>query len=267
MVMKIEKGKFYRTRDGRKATIYKIEKMLYSDEHLAYYTTEEGHDEVVYASNGRGNDINGKDHPVDLIAEWQDEPKKEISDMSEVKFKVGDRVKSVSGDVYDKNWDNVIIHQIDEDGTANCIWGRQNGVGDGGLFNKNMIELIPSIPEPNTKWVFNDGQDFVVRVVGFNEEGFIVLEVLKSAERNLNKVGSYFTFENEPEKFGEFYKPWVEKPKSVTGYARIERDLRTGEILVWAEGHATEEAACNHFDSGEGSYELLDVVKVEWEQP
>lgn len=259
--MKIESGKFYKTRDGRKVGPMK----RWSYGWLAGSGRINASDHIDWYEEGNYNYTHYPASPNDLIAEWQDEPKKEISDMGEVKFKVGDRVKSVSGQDYDKNWDNVIIHRIDEDGTALCIWGRQNGVGDEGLFNKNMIELIPSTPEPNTKWVFNDGQDFVVRVVGFNDKGQIVLEALSNYGRF--NVGLYFTFENESEKFGEFYKPWVEKPKSVTGYARIERDLRTGEILVWAEGHETEEASRNHFDSGEGSYELLDVVKVEWEQP
>lgn len=63
--MKLEVGKFYRTRDGRK-----VEITLYDDKSGDYPIF--GSDSVWRTNTGR--DWPGQDSSKDIIAEWQDEP-------------------------------------------------------------------------------------------------------------------------------------------------------------------------------------------------
>ncbi len=127
------------------------------------------------------------------------------------------------------------------------------------LFTKKI-----TTPEPNTKWVFNDGQDFVVRVVGFNDKGQIVLETL--SDEGSYELGEYFSFEGGNENFGKFYKPWVEKPKSLVGYVSVVKEIGTGRLDFDGSVFDTEQEARDGFDSWDGAWELVDVVKVEWSE-
>lgn len=272
--MKIEIGKTYRTRDGRK-----IGPIIRTDEYSYEWPFTVEHEFSVDGILGKAWKANGSysqdasefaaETSGDLIAEWQDEPKKEISDMSEVKFKIGDFIrkplagwnkqgyevaKIVGSLVYLKPYpDSSSIHSYDI--------GRSE-------WEIVKSEANTSVPEFGTKWVFNDGQDFVVRVVGFNDKGQFVLEAL--VDQNYVgdfKKGEYFTFENEPEKFGEFYKPWVEKveKQKIVGYVTVVKNVGTGHIDFDASVFDTEQEARDGFDSWDGAWKLFDVVKVEWE--
>lgn len=265
--MEIVEGKFYKTRDGRKVGPMRRQSNG--------WVADSGRidDNGAYDWYMSGNyDCYNQETSVDLIAEWQDEPKKEILDMSEVKFKVGDVVawpvtKSTN------QWQNFEIKEIDEKNKAYNGW---DAVSGSGAFCFNWeIELIKSaaatsVPEFGTKWVFNDGQDFVVRVVGFNDKGQIVLEVLENKNRfALLKIGSYFTFENEPEKFGEFYKPWVEKveKQKIVGFNAVVRWKEDKSISFFGCFDTEEEARQEVHNQWNGEdLELLDVVKVEWSE-
>jgi hypothetical protein len=92
--LKIEAGKFYKTRDGRKvgpAFIVGI---------CAVFGNDSNHAGAVWADDGRsshrGDKLSLKDN--DIIAEWIDEPvAKPSNDNAQPKFKVGDRVKRFRG--------------------------------------------------------------------------------------------------------------------------------------------------------------------------
>lgn len=191
--------------------------------------------------------------------------------MSEVKFKVGDLVtqKETRDYVYkviaiDK--EGLYTIEIVEDRISSMVGKIYSAVTDRNLELYKVSSI--SFPEPNTKWVFNDdGQDFVVRVVGLDNRGSIVLEALNQDSMFYEK--QFFTFENEPEKFGEFYKPWVEKveePKQLVGYVRVVKDKAKSRFELDVDVSDTEQEARDGFYSWDGSWELVDVVKVEWSE-
>lgn len=260
--MEIVEGKFYRTRDGRKVGPMRRQ----SNGWVADSGRIDDNGEYDWYMSGN-YDCYNQETSVDLIAEWQDEPKKEISDMSEVKFKVGDFIrkplagwnkqgyevaKIVGSLVYLKPYpDSSSIHSYDI--------GRSE-------WEIVKSEANTSVPEFGTKWVFNDGQDFVVRVVGFNDKGQIVLETLISD--GSYDLGEYFAFEGGNENFGNFYKPWVEKAEKqkIVGYVTVVKEIGTGRLDFDGSVFDTEQEARDGFDSWTGAWELVDVVKVEWEE-
>lgn len=89
--MKIETGKYYRTRDGRKVGHAK----LYGDrsDNYPFNVPIEG---KFYAYTEDGKSCLGIDED-DLISEWTDEP--ETGTLAELKVKPGDVVEFVSGEV------------------------------------------------------------------------------------------------------------------------------------------------------------------------
>ena len=77
--MKIEVGKFYRTRDGRKARIYALDG---TDEYpihgaILYLNGEWGS----YVWNNAGCYLPTQPHPSDLVSEWIDKPEVDWSAM------------------------------------------------------------------------------------------------------------------------------------------------------------------------------------------
>lgn len=101
--LKIEAGKFYKTRDGRK--VGPMERfngcglgrsnVFNQDAAFTAPDLEESRDGGSYTSDGTWLTSNGN-CVFDIIAEWIDEPAANASnDNAQPKFKVGDRVKSV----------------------------------------------------------------------------------------------------------------------------------------------------------------------------
>lgn len=262
--MEIIEGKFYKTRDGRK-----VGPAFVNDFGTSVFGSKENYESAVWTDTGRAGLLRSVEQKAnDIVAEWQDEPKKEVSDMSEVKFKVGDLVtqKETKDYVYKViavDREGLYTIEIVEDIVSSMVGAIYSSVTDRNLelFTKKI-----ATPEPNTKWVFNDGQDFVVRVVGFNDKGQIVLETV--LDKHGFDLGNYFTFENEPENFGEFYKPWAEKTEKqkIVGYVTVVKNVGTGHIDFDASVFDTEKEARDGFDSWDGAWELVDVVKVEWSE-
>lgn len=88
--LKIEAGKFYKTRAGRKVGPVRLKATHGSD---GPYRIDGLWN---YLENGLVGSISNGDHKDDIIAEWIDEPvAKPSNDNAKPKFKVGDRVKSV----------------------------------------------------------------------------------------------------------------------------------------------------------------------------
>ncbi|MBO0129134.1 hypothetical protein [Agrobacterium burrii] len=99
VTLKIEAGKFYKTRDGRKA---KIERLHYSDSYDFVATVEGLPGNKVYKKDGKHGSWWIANNPSDdIIAEWIDEPvAKPSNDNAKPKFKVGDRVEITANDNY-----------------------------------------------------------------------------------------------------------------------------------------------------------------------
>lgn len=100
--MIIEEGKFYRTRDGKKARIISI----YDD--LAEYDCEGRGLACVFSDTGRANFPDGPDHKEDLISEWTEKPKTPI---------VTKTVKSLEAGVYN----NVALALNEHCGWEYCL--------------------------------------------------------------------------------------------------------------------------------------------------
>ncbi len=101
--LKIEAGKFYKTRDGRK-----VGPMLVDSWHESQYgwTVDhyfESRMGKAWRSDGTFDSTKGRENIADLVAEWVDESKAQNDNRPTPKFKVGDIViaknKSSSGDV------------------------------------------------------------------------------------------------------------------------------------------------------------------------
>ncbi len=93
--LKIEEGKFYKTRDGRKVG------PAFVSGNIATFGSRSNHASAVWSDDGRssyrGDKTSLKDN--DIVAEWIDAPEAKANpsnDNSQPKFKVGDRVKIVS---------------------------------------------------------------------------------------------------------------------------------------------------------------------------
>lgn len=101
--LKIEAGKFYKTRDGRKA---KIERSHYGDRYDFVVTIEGLPGNEVYKKDGKhGSRWIANNPSDDLIAEWIDEPAAKASnDNAKPKFKAGDRVEITANDNYRVNF-------------------------------------------------------------------------------------------------------------------------------------------------------------------
>lgn len=101
--LKIEAGKFYKTRDGRKA---KVERTHYSDSYDFVATFDGWPGNKVYKKDGKhGSRWIANNPSDDIVAEWIDEPvTKPINDNAKPKFKVGDRVEITANDNYRVNF-------------------------------------------------------------------------------------------------------------------------------------------------------------------
>lgn len=139
--LKIEAGKFYKTRDGRKA---KIERSHYCDSYDFVATVEGRSGNRVYKKNGKhGSRWIANNPSDDLVAEWIDEPvAKPSNDNAQPKFKVGDIVTPSHG------WskDCATVTQI-KDGRVSVRW---NNGAFGSEHGWREDELSPVLLRPTT---------------------------------------------------------------------------------------------------------------------
>ncbi len=101
--LKIEAGKFYMTRDGRKVGPMIEDK--WHDRDYGWTVEHEFNAEYgkAWRADGTFHVVRGKEHSADLIAEWVDDPvakAKPSNDNAELNFKVGDRVEITANDNY-----------------------------------------------------------------------------------------------------------------------------------------------------------------------
>ncbi|WP_174020446.1 hypothetical protein G6L89_007520 [Agrobacterium fabrum] len=137
--LKIEAGKFYKTRDGRKVG------PAYIVGSCAVFGNGSNYASAVWADDGRSSHrddkLSLKDN--DIIAEWIDEPvAKPSNDNTQPKFKVGDIVTPSHG------WskDNATVTQI-KDGRVSVRW---NNGAFGSENGWREDELLPVLPTPTT---------------------------------------------------------------------------------------------------------------------
>ncbi|MBA8797888.1 hypothetical protein FHW77_001570 [Agrobacterium sp. RC10-4-1] len=152
--LKIEAGKFYRTRDGRKVG------PAFIVGSCAVFGNGSNYASAVWADDGRASHredkLSLKDN--DIIAEWIDEPvvakAKASNDNAQPKFKVGDRVK-LARSFYGaaKVGATATIGQRGMfDGFVDVVWDKNSlhqGQVNGG-YSPDYFELIPSTPSDHT---------------------------------------------------------------------------------------------------------------------
>lgn len=137
--IKIEAGKFYKTRDGRKAG------PAFISGNIATFGNASNYASAVWSDDGRSSSredkLSLKDN--DIVAEWIDEPvAKPSNDNAKPKFKVGDIVTPSHG------WskDNATVTQI-KDGRVSVRW---NNGAFGSENGWREDELSPVLPRPTT---------------------------------------------------------------------------------------------------------------------
>ncbi|QIX21448.1 hypothetical protein FOB41_10030 [Agrobacterium pusense] len=129
--LKIEAGRFYKTRDGRKVGPVRLKATHGSD---GPYRIDGLWN---YLENGLVGSISNGDHKDDLIAEWIDKPAaKPSNDNAKPNFKVGDRVKClkscpgqftagkeyvVSADHFGRKYESVKV-KVDDAGSTENGW-------------------------------------------------------------------------------------------------------------------------------------------------
>lgn len=88
--LKLEAGKYYRTRDGRK-----VGPMRHTDEYWFGDVVDGPHGKAFLPDGNHGNEFISNQPEFDLIAEWVDEPQENepVTAATQPKFKVGDVVK------------------------------------------------------------------------------------------------------------------------------------------------------------------------------
>lgn len=141
--LKIEAGKLYKTRDGRKVG----PSYRYSD---GWSMRSEGGN--MWLSDGKR--YFGGQEESEIIAEWIEEPVAAINDNAEPKFKVGDRVRlarSFSG-VAKVGATATVDKRGMFDGYIDIVWDKNSlhqGQMDGG-YSPDYFELLPPAPSAHT---------------------------------------------------------------------------------------------------------------------
>ncbi|PTV72164.1 hypothetical protein [Agrobacterium pusense] len=137
--IKIEAGKFYKTRDGRKA---KVERAHYSDSYDFVATFEGWSGNKVYKKDGKhGSRWIANNPSDDLIAEWIDEPAaKPSNDNAKPNFKVGDLIRHKT-----LKFEGVVKEVVNQR-TVRTHWTKE---GWGATDPIDSIELITP-PTPKT---------------------------------------------------------------------------------------------------------------------
>lgn len=153
--LKIEAGRFYKTRDGRKVGPMIEDK--WHDRDYGWTVEHEFNAEYgkAWRADGTFHVVRGREHSADLIAEWIDEPAaKPSNDNAKPKFKVGDRVKlarSFFGAA--KVGATATIGQRGMfGGFVDVVWDKNHlyqGQMNGG-YSPDYFELIPSTPSDHT---------------------------------------------------------------------------------------------------------------------
>jgi hypothetical protein len=96
--LKIEAGKFYKTRDGRKVGPMRVDH--FHDREYGWTVDHPFSSSIgkAWRSNGTFGTVIGVKHDADLVAEWNNEAVAEASnDNAQPKFKVGDRAECTLG--------------------------------------------------------------------------------------------------------------------------------------------------------------------------
>lgn len=149
--LKIEAGKFYRTRDGRKVG------PAFVVGRCAVFGNGSNYASAVWADDGRSSrrddKLSLKDN--DIIAEWIEEPVVASNDNAKPKFKVGDIVTLSHGG----SKDNATVTKI-KDGRVNVRWnngafGSENGWREDELAivtpTTSIVSLIENgLPKPSS---------------------------------------------------------------------------------------------------------------------
>ena len=155
--LKIEAGKFYKTRDGRKVGPMSVD--VYDLWSAPGFSSKE------WYGNGRCYSDLSRTTPKDIIAEWIDEPAvepKASNDNAGPKFKVGDRVelaRSFYG-AAKAGATGMVGERGMFDGYVDIVWDKNSpyqGQMDGG-YSPDYFELLPPTPTTTIVALIENGQ-------------------------------------------------------------------------------------------------------------
>jgi len=140
---KLEAGKFYKTRDGRKVG------PAFVSGDVATFGSKSNHASAVWSDDGRSSHRDDKTSlkDNDIIAEWIDEPVVASNDNAQPKFKVGDRVRFVQ--TYGLPRVRGKIAEV----VSTSGWGIQISLPGEGLSTESPDSLEPVATTPTTSIV------------------------------------------------------------------------------------------------------------------
>lgn len=249
--MKVEVGKFYKTRDGEKVSVVEIrgDNALLSNGHH------------VFTNTGRGNCDHNGPCDTDLISEWKEET------VSGPKFKVGDRilpnVEKWEASGFDKNrmYDHWNEHWS-KYGEVSCgdvfyvigVYDNQiaysnKPVGFGPQAHEKFFLYVDEKPEitVNSRWT-NIGKESKTAEVVYLNDKYVTF---------VHNRGTVETTTRET--FGEHYKPYVKPPKTLVGWIGVIDDGDSARFTLVCQSE--EEVRDTYFS---GIYDIVAVKKIEW---
>lgn len=156
--LRIQQGKFYKTRDGRKVG------PAFVNGSIATFGAKDDHRSAVWADNGRKSARSDTTSELagDIIAEWVDEPVAVAASNDNVakpKFKVGDRVRVVAaGDAWQEKYKGTTftIDSDEGDFDGDRSWSGRDHASPY-RWKESQLELVPVVVPPAIVALIEDG--------------------------------------------------------------------------------------------------------------
>lgn len=197
----------------------------------------------------------------------------------EAKFKVGDLLSQIITDDYkyevlsvDENGCYNLKMVEDKGSAVSLVGGIYQNVTDGNL--KLVTPAQPAITIGST-WYWQGEKDSPVTVIGFDSKGRVVVESgFEDKDGDPVYFGEVFSYGGNAgiegtDMFLEAYQPTI-KPKKITGYVRVLKPAegflvndKSDEYIFQSAVFSDEAKARAAVPYG---FEVVDVVKVEWEE-
>jgi hypothetical protein len=184
--------------------------------------------------------------------------------------KVGDVVRSKSSFEWASRWQSAKVTEVDSEGVfAESLVGENKGTS--AYFYNGTFEKLTPKPQTGEVWQWKREPTFLVRIVGFAEDGAPVLEALTDEKpdpyRKIRVKGEIFPWVGNKyaKEFTDRYQPYVAEKKKIKGYVPVIRN-EGGETyfgFIEAKKYTKEmelglKVLCQ---------EVIDYVEIEWQEP
>ena len=235
--MKVEVGKFYKTRDGEKVSVVRIRGDI----------ARLSNGQPVWNDTGTVWKIDSKlfrEDPTDLISEWKEET------VSGPKFKVGDRVTAIGGK-WRSETGNKIVKVTDKDYYIATSYDDSMSFRYSIEVWDNRLELVESAKLEITvgsRWTSIGKVSNIITVVHVNDK-YVAFE-----HDGRETIGS-----TTVDLFHKFYAPYVEPPKTLVGYVGVIDD---GDRQRFTLVCKSEEEVRSTYSVT--NYNIVAIKKIEW---